>query len=80
MNVICVINIECVITNFTQFYVLSIYEDPFHVHFVNTVQLIRKFSRFIFSSFVKIKPSLNGKITLSFTDVGKSCPNCEYLT
>ena len=31
-------------------------------------------------SFVKIKSSRNGEITLSFTDIGKSCPSCEYLT
>ena len=37
---------------------------------------------FIFSklqSFVKIKPSLNGVTNLSFTDVGKSCQNWEFL-
>ena len=31
-------------------------------------------------SFMKIKPSQNGKITLSFTDVGESCPSCKFLT
>ena len=31
-------------------------------------------------SFVKIKPSQNGGINLSFTDVGKSCQNREFLT
>ena len=31
-------------------------------------------------SFVKIKPSRNGKITLSFTDIGKSYPSREFLT
>ena len=31
-------------------------------------------------SFMKIKPSGNGKITLSFTDVGKSCASCKFLT
>ena len=30
-------------------------------------------------SFVKIKPSRNGEITLMFTDVGKSCPCGEFL-
>ena len=30
-------------------------------------------------SFVKIKPSQNGEITLSFTDIGKSCPSREFL-
>ena len=38
---------------------------------------------FIFSNlriFVEIKASRNGNITLSFTDVGKSCPICEFLT
>ena len=29
-------------------------------------------------SFVKIKPSQNGEITLLFTDVGKSCPSFEF--
>ena len=31
-------------------------------------------------SFMKIIPSGNGEITLSFTDVGKSCPSLEFLT
>ena len=31
-------------------------------------------------SFVKIKPSRNGKITLSFIDIGKSCLNREFLS
>ena len=31
-------------------------------------------------SFVKMKSSRNGEITLSFTDIGKSCPSWEYLT
>ena len=38
---------------------------------------------FIFAklrSFVKIKPSQNGKITLSFIDIGKSCFNREFFT
>ena len=31
-------------------------------------------------SFVKIKPLRNGKITLSFTGVGKSCLSREFLS
>ena len=31
-------------------------------------------------SFVKIKPSRNAEITLSFTDVGNSCPGWEFVT
>ena len=31
-------------------------------------------------SFVKVKHSRNGETTLSFTDVGKSCPRGEFLT
>ena len=31
-------------------------------------------------SFVKIKPSRNGEITLSFTDIGISCLSREFLT
>ena len=31
-------------------------------------------------SFVKLKPSRNGKITLSFTEIGISCPKREFLT
>ena len=31
-------------------------------------------------SFVKIKSSRNGEITLSFTDKNKSCPSREFLT
>ena len=31
-------------------------------------------------SFVKIKPLLNGEITLWFTDVGNSCPDCKSFT
>ena len=44
------------------------------------------FGRFYFHetshmrSFMKIEPLLNGKITMSFTDVGKSCPSREFLT
>ena len=30
-------------------------------------------------SFVEIKSSRNGEISLSFTDLGKSCPHCEFL-
>ena len=29
-------------------------------------------------SFVKIKSSRNGEITLSFTDIGKSCPSRDF--
>ena len=29
---------------------------------------------------MKIKSSRNGEITLSFTDIGKSCPSSEFLT
>ena len=29
-------------------------------------------------SFVKIKSSRNGEIILSVTDIGKSCPCCEF--
>ena len=49
MNVICVINIECVITNYTQFYVL--YEDPFHVLFVNTVFLLRFYGKLTYKRY-----------------------------
>ena len=28
---------------------------------------------------MKIKPSRSGEITLSFTDVGESCPSPEFL-
>ena len=31
-------------------------------------------------SFVKIKPSQNGKITLTFIDIGKSCLSREFFT
>ena len=31
-------------------------------------------------SFTKIKPSRNGKITLSFIYIGKSCLNREFFT
>ena len=31
-------------------------------------------------SFMKIKTSQNGQVTLSFTYVGKSCPSHEFLT
>ena len=30
-------------------------------------------------SFLKIKSFRNGKITLSFTDIGKSCPSPNFL-
>ena len=29
---------------------------------------------------MKIRESRNGEITLSFTDIGKSCPSCYFLT
>ena len=31
-------------------------------------------------SFVRFKPSKNGKIALSFTDIRISCTSCEFLT
>ena len=31
-------------------------------------------------SFVKTKPSQNVKITMSFTDIGKSCHTCTFLS
>ena len=33
----------------------------------------------ILRSFVKIKPSQIGDITLSFTDIGKACPVRDFL-
>ena len=30
-------------------------------------------------SFMKVRPFGNGVVTLSFTDVGKSCPSHEFL-
>ena len=39
------------------------------------------FSRnFAYAKFREDKPSRNGEITLSFTDIGKSCPSGEFLT
>ena len=29
--------------------------------------------------FMEIKSSQNVEITLSFTDIGKSCPSCDFL-
>ena len=34
---------------------------------------------FLMPSFQEIKSSRNGEVTLSFTDIGKSCPSHEYL-
>ena len=31
-------------------------------------------------SFMKINPSRNDEITLSFTDLGQSCPSSKFLT
>ena len=31
-------------------------------------------------SFVKMKSSRNGKITLPFTNIGKSCPSHKFLS
>ena len=31
-------------------------------------------------TYVKIKSSRNDEINLSFIDIGKSCPSCEFLT
>ena len=38
------------------------------------------FVKLCIQSFMKIKPSQNGKITLSFTDICKSYLSCEILT
>ena len=39
------------------------------------------YARTLFSrSFVKMKPSRNGKITQSFIDIGKSCLSREFFT
>ena len=39
----------------------------------------KNFARVLFSrSFLKIKSSQNGEITLSFTDVGNSCPSRDF--
>ena len=35
---------------------------------------------FIFKKLLENKTLTNGKITMSFTDVGKSCPSREFLT
>ena len=55
--------------------------------FDDLVLSIRKFSRGIYfretshmRSFVKIKPSRNGKITLSFIDTGKPCLSGDFST
>ena len=38
------------------------------------------FSRnFVDAKFCEIKPSRNEEMTLSFTDVGKSCPSLEFF-
>ena len=38
------------------------------------------FAKVLFSrSFVKMKSSLNGEITLSFTDIGISCHSRDFL-
>ena len=37
------------------------------------------FARFHMRSIVKIESSRNGKITLSITDIGKSCTSREFL-
>ena len=34
----------------------------------------------IFARTLKIKPLRNGKITLSFIDIGKSCLSCDFFT
>ena len=56
------------------------------MHFFVGILLIRKFSRgFYFRetshmrSFVKIKSSQNGEITLSTTDIVKSCSRRDFL-
>ena len=50
--------------------------------FGKTTVNLENFARVYFHmrSFVKIKPSRNGKITLSFTDIRISCPSREFLT
>ena len=51
----------------------------------NDILHIQKFTRVFYfretshvRSFVKIKSSRNGEITLSFTDIGKACPSLEF--
>ena len=39
------------------------------------------FSRnFAYAKFRENKPSRNGEITMSFTNIGKSCPTCEFIS
>ena len=62
-------------------------QQPAQLVFLSTVQShileIWKFwwgFYFRETSHMKIKPSRNGKITLSFIDIGKSWHNCEFFT
>ena len=48
------------------------------MQFINTVHS-EIFARVLFSrSFAKMKTSRNGEITMSFIDVGKSCPSPAF--
>ena len=62
----------------------SFCEDDFSTRKLSIMQFINTvhseiFARVLFSrSFAKMKPSRNGEITLSFIDVGKSCPSRAF--
>ena len=52
--------------------------------FIDSISVYCKFGNFregfIYAKLRENKSSRNGKITLSFTDLGKSCPSHEILT
>ena len=55
------------------------------LHLVCKLKILQQFHTVKFGnfrqgfSFVKIKSSRHGEITLSFPDLGKSCPTCNFL-
>ena len=50
----------------------TVYKKKSRSFYFRNISLMRKFG--------KVKPSQNVEDTLLFTDVGESCPSCEYLT
>ena len=68
--------LECIIINHATSKISS-FKRLYVVITVNLEIFVRVLFSRNFAYFVKIKPLPNGKITLSFTDIGKSCLSRE---
>ena len=69
----------------TSMHLHNVHREIVDVKHLNINEMCNKvnsdiFARVLFSrNFVKIKPTQNGEITLSFTDIVKPCPSREFL-